>query len=44
MCIIVLMVDTDTETKREEKTKVKTDAAGNVIEEESEVKAETKSD
>jgi len=36
------MVDTDTE--RKEKTKVKTDEFGNVIESETEVKEESKSD
>jgi hypothetical protein len=34
----------ETEVKKEEKSKVKTDAAGNVIEEKSEVKEEAKSD
>lgn len=34
----------DTEVKREEKRKVKTDEAGNVIEDEAEVKSESKTD
>lgn len=34
----------DTEVKREEKRKVKTDSAGNIIEDEVEVKEESKSD
>ena len=44
MSIIVLMVDIDTEHKKEEKSKVKTDEFGNVVETETEVKEESKSD
>jgi len=35
---------TDTDTERKEKSKVKTDEFGNVVESETEVKEETKSD
>jgi hypothetical protein len=38
------MSNTDTEYKKEEKKKVKTDSAGNIIESEAEIKEENKED